>query len=387
MITSKPLGEVGVSVHDCEHKTPAAQNSGHPYIAIPDIVDGRIDISTTRKISDEDLQIWTRRTTPQVGDIVVTRRGRVGDTAPIPQENCAIGQNLVILRSDETQVLQEYLRWATRSPSWYDEVDRYLNVGAVFSSLNVRDIPKLSIPVPSLSIQRAIAEVLGALDDKIAANNTVMEAELKLASALASTVDQFCLLSDLASIQRRSTNPAELGDESIAHFSLPAFDDGSVSVEAARDIKSAKNQLLNPSVLVSKLNPRIPRIWPIPKLPSQPALASTEFVCLEPKDISIGALWAALTQPSFSSQLEALAGGTTGSHQRVKPDAMLSASVIDLRAADKATLGALDSLCIHRSQLVHENRVLARTRDELLPLLMNGTITVREAEDRTKEVL
>lgn len=45
-----------------------------------------------------------------------------------------------------------------------------MNVGAVFSSLNVRDISTIRISVPFLAEQRAIADVLGALDDKIAAN-------------------------------------------------------------------------------------------------------------------------------------------------------------------------------------------------------------------------
>lgn len=173
---SRELGDVGVSVLDCEHKTPPALENGHPYIAIPDLRDGRINFSSARKISDDALVEWTRRTKPQRGDIVVTRRGRVGDTAPIPSDiDCAIGQNLVILRSDETQVDQGYLRWACQGQLWAQEVDRLMNVGAVFSSLNVRDISRLRITVPPLPEQRAIAATLGALDDKIESNVRAIE--------------------------------------------------------------------------------------------------------------------------------------------------------------------------------------------------------------------
>lgn len=172
----KRLVDVGVKVYDCEHKTPKAQEQGFPYIAIPNIVDGRIDLTDVRLISHDDYLEWTRRSKPQSGDIVVTRRARVGDTAVIPKGlECAIGQNLVLLRSEGNEILQDYLRWAVRGTEYFNEVARFLNVGAVFDSLNVSDIPKFELPIPPLSEQRAIAEILGSLDDKIEANRRMNE--------------------------------------------------------------------------------------------------------------------------------------------------------------------------------------------------------------------
>src|SRR6266511_3507106 len=105
------LADAGVHVLDCEHKTPLDAGQGHPYIAIPNLVDGRIDLTKVRRISDDHLQEWTRRTRPQAKDIIVTRRGRVGDSAVVPNGlDCAIGQNLVLLRSDGAQVDQDFLR-------------------------------------------------------------------------------------------------------------------------------------------------------------------------------------------------------------------------------------------------------------------------------------
>lgn len=162
---------MGVSVLDCEHKTPPDAGIGHAYVAIPNLVDGRLELANVRRITDKQLSEWTRRTRPQGGDIIVTRRGRVGDSAVVPNGlQCAIGQNLVILRSDGELVAQSYLRWATRGPLWEREVNRLRNVGAVFDSLNVRDVARIRIPVPPLREQQAIAELLGALDDKIEAS-------------------------------------------------------------------------------------------------------------------------------------------------------------------------------------------------------------------------
>ncbi len=174
------LADMGVIVLDCEHKTPQPVANGYPYIAIPNVRDGRLDLSDVRLISKEDLDLWNRRTKPQAGDIVLTRRARVGDTAVIPSKlQCALGQNLVILRSDEKYLLQDFLRWLVRGPEYWDQVFKYQNEGAVFSSLNVRDIPRFEFSIPPLPIQRRIAAILGRLDDKIEVNrrsNRTLEA-------------------------------------------------------------------------------------------------------------------------------------------------------------------------------------------------------------------
>ena len=168
----RSLSSAGVKLLDCDHRTPKPSPSGFPYIAIPDIQNGHINLANTRLISKADFDSWTRKTKPQAGDIIMTRRGRVGDTAVVPKGlECAIGQDLVILRSDGKRVLQKFLRWALRGPLYEREVQKYLNVGAVFYSLNCGDIPKFEIPVPSIPEQSAISDVLDVLDSKIELNH------------------------------------------------------------------------------------------------------------------------------------------------------------------------------------------------------------------------
>jgi type I restriction enzyme S subunit len=164
----RSLSSAGVKLLDCEHRTPKSLANGFPYIAIPDIQNGQISLANVRLISKADYESWTRKTNPQPGDIIMTRRGRVGDTAVVPKGlECAIGQDLVILRSDGKQVLQKFLRWALRGPLYDREVQKYLNVGAIFYSLNCGDIPKFEIPIPSISEQSAISDMLDSLDLKI----------------------------------------------------------------------------------------------------------------------------------------------------------------------------------------------------------------------------
>lgn len=179
------LETAGVAVLDCEHKTPSPASEGKPYVAIPDVREGKLDLANARLISLSDFETWTRRTKPQADDVILTRRARVGDTAVIPQGlECALGQNLVILRSDGRIVDQRFLRWLVRGPEYWDQVYKYQNEGAVFSSLNVRDISKFQLSVPPLASQRRIAEILGRLDDKIEVNRRVNRTLERMAQAL-----------------------------------------------------------------------------------------------------------------------------------------------------------------------------------------------------------
>ena len=174
------LKAAGISLIDCDHKTPSAVADGYPYIAIPQLKDGHITLDGVRRISSEDYKEWTKKLEPQENDVIVVRRCNSGQSAHVPAGlKCAIGQNLVVLRADGKSVLPEYLRWLVCGEDWWSEVGKYVNVGAVFDSLRCRDIPNFELPIPPLDVQREISQVLSALDDRITLlreTNTTLEA-------------------------------------------------------------------------------------------------------------------------------------------------------------------------------------------------------------------
>ncbi|MBF0548264.1 MAG: restriction endonuclease subunit S [Candidatus Riflebacteria bacterium] len=174
------LKEAGVCLIDCDHKTPTAQETGFPYVAIPQLKNGRIDFTDARRISHENLKIWTRKAKPQEDDVVLSRRCNPGETAYVPpNEEFAVGQNLVLLRSDGKNLFPPFLRWLVRSPGWWEQIQKYLNAGAVFDSLKCADIPNFELTIPDFSTQRRITEILSALDEKIELNrqtNATLEA-------------------------------------------------------------------------------------------------------------------------------------------------------------------------------------------------------------------
>ena len=121
-----------------------------------------------RRIAPADYVEWTKKLKPRANDVIVVRRCNSGDSALVPVGlDCAIGQNLVVLRSNGAAIEPTFLRWLVRGPDWWEQVAKFINVGAVFDSLRCRDIPNFELTVPPLTDQRAIAALLNALDDRI----------------------------------------------------------------------------------------------------------------------------------------------------------------------------------------------------------------------------
>ncbi len=246
--------------------------------------------------------------------------------------------------------------------------------------LNQRILRDVSVWTVTAPQRQRIAELLGALDDKIAANERVIEAAESLMVAIAESVSDYVRLSTLASRSTAFLNVGEF-DGVVAHFSLPAFDDGAKPrVVSAELVKSGKFLLSEPCVLFAKLNPRIPRIWNVVSLPSEMALASTEFVVLRPIGIDTSALWSAVRQRDVLEMLQQQVAGTSGSHQRIQPRDLLDVRVRDVRRLTPAasrTITSLGALCHARRA---ECMRLSAFRDALLPLLMSGKVRVRDAD-------
>ena len=106
----KSLREAGVTLIDCDHRTPPAAVSGYPYVAIPQLKEGRLSLGDVRLISSEHFIEWTRKAKPQHHDVVLSRRCNPGETAYVPAGiECALVQNLVLLRADGRKLFPPFL--------------------------------------------------------------------------------------------------------------------------------------------------------------------------------------------------------------------------------------------------------------------------------------
>lgn len=146
---------------------------------------GHIDFTEARRISKADLHEWTKKARPQKHDVVLSRRTNPGVIAVDRSgRDFALGQNLVLLRADGKTVLPQFLRWLASGPYWWEQIEKFMNVGAVFDSLKCADVPRFQLPIPPKDEQRAISGLLDDLDDKIELNRRMNETLEAMAQAI-----------------------------------------------------------------------------------------------------------------------------------------------------------------------------------------------------------
>lgn len=239
----------------------------------------------------------------------------------------------------------------------------------------------MELPRPGFAEQRAIAGTLGALDDKIESNHRSVALALDLLDALASqqaALQPRVSLRSIAQLTKTVARPAEYGDQIVAHYSLPAFDAGARPERvAASSVRSNKVALAGPAILVSRLNPRFNRTWWVTSDANEVSFASPEFAMLQAADRrALAAVWLAVRDVTFRDEITKRVTGTSGSHQRIRPDDMLAIEVPDSRRmSDEVSATAL-TLLERIESLRNEVDVLSSVLDALLPELLSGHIRV-----------
>lgn len=381
-----PLSTVGdVSARVTKGTTPKVggyTTQGISFVKVESITDEGQFIPAKFAYINDETNLLLSRSILQKDDLLFSIAGTIGRVARVTPQILPANTNqaLAIIRPDSNKIDVGFLLYCLREKNRIQDA-LALVVQSVQANLSLSELSSIGIPLPPLEEQRAIAEVLGALDDKIAANTELAAAAEALAVALLSQFQPSVTLNEIVNYHKNSTNPEMLEDSPVAQYSLPAFDTGQLpEVSSPIDIKSSKFLIERPAVLVSKLNPRFPRIWDISEVPRIPALASTEFLVLEPTFSSTTVLWAILSQPGFSAALESKVAGTSGSHQRVKPADLLATLVSDPRDIATDIKDRVTSIGLRAAQTRLENAQLTATRDALLPQLMSGKLRVKDAE-------
>jgi len=179
-------------------------------------------------------------------------------------------------------------------------------------------------------------------------------------------------LGEIAQLYEEQVTPGITPDAVFHHFSIPAFDAGRTPVvEIGSAIGSNKFVVPRDAVLVSKLNPRIPRVWE-PYVPtSARGVASTEFLVLRPRNrVDRRFLRFLCLAPTVRSEMQARVTGTSGSHQRVRPEDALAIPVeipVDLseQRAIAHILGTLDDK-------IELNRRMSETLEQMARALFKS---------------
>lgn len=260
--------------------------------------------------------------------------------------------------------------------------------------LSVKTLGIQEIMLPSIEYQNKVVALLSSLDEKIAVNNNIndnlqQQAEL-LYHERFETVDRDKLpvgwrivrLGDVATISKKSFNPAKEPEMLLEHYSIPAFDEAHFPVfEPSTAIKSNKFIVDDSCFMISKLNPTTKRVWK-PYCLTENAVCSTEFIVYKAKSQEItDFLYSVIDSDSFSDFMCSHVTGSTGSRQRTTPSDTLAFELVLPNAEEIAEYQGIVSPMLEQIKCnAIENDRLKRLRDSLLPKLMSGEIDVSDIQ-------
>jgi type I restriction enzyme S subunit len=333
------------------------------------------------------------------GDGVTFARGCIVPDEILP---ACVNQHVCIIRVDQNTCVPGYLLTFLTHPLTKRYIESF-NTGGSRRAITKGHIESFEVPLPPLPVQRRIAGILSAYDDLIENNQRRIKIledmtrslyrewfvhfrfpghnKVKMVSSALGPIPHGWegRFGDLVTIERDGVNPFEFPQKLFEHFSIPAFDNGRQPVtEQGETILSGKYCIDSSCVLLSKLNPRIPRIWlPVPSGHGR-AITSTEFLVLKPRQGATREfIYAKCCSEEFAGQFAGLAIGTSTSHQRVKPDNLLTIpSTVPDPFIIKRFSSVVAPMFILSQQLRAKTQNLRRTRDLLLPRLLSGQVNI-----------
>ena len=178
------LGDIA-EIFDGPHATPKKTENGPVFLGISNLVNGRIDISTAEHLSDSDYATWTKRVIPQPGDIVFSYETRLGEAAAIPPGlQCCLGRRMGLLRVSKELVDPQFLLYAYLGPEFQGTLQSRTVQGSTVDRILLTELGTFPIRIPLLPEQRAIAHILGTIDDKIELNRRMSRTLEEMARAI-----------------------------------------------------------------------------------------------------------------------------------------------------------------------------------------------------------
>ena len=372
-------------------KSSTWAEEGTPVLQIANIKDGYLDKASLKYV-DEDTAATAAKFSTREGDILVAMTGYVGSVARISTLETGFLVNQRVGRIENIDALKvggTFLYWALRLPTSKSAMVNLSN-GSAQANLSAKEFGKIEIPLPPVAVQRRIAGVLGALDDLIDTNK-------RLTASLLVTVDALYVtrfgdhslgltIADVARVvdclHSKKPEPVSGGARMLQLNNIR--DDGTLALDASYGISDADYALWTKNIETSPWDcviTNVGRVGAVARIPEGVKAAlgrnMTAVRPLEP-EIDGAYLLASLKSPIVREEIRLRTDvGTILDALNVKsiPLLRLPVATRDERAEFQSLAGPMLMMV---DELDAEIRQVKATRDELLPLLLSGAVTVSE---------
>lgn len=362
----------------------------------------------------------------QKGDIIFTHAGNIGQVSLIPAdskyERYVISQRQFYMRCNRQRVIPEFVvSYFKTSEGQHKLLANRSQVGVPSIAQPVTYLRTIEIPLPPLPEQRAIAQVLGMLDNKIELNRQMNETEEAIVRAIFKSwfldfdpvrakakgrdpglpkhvadlfPDRFenselgeipggwkiGTLGDVAEHPRRGVQPSEI-HPSTPYIALEHMPRRRIALSdwgAADGLESNKFEFKRGEILFGKLRPYFHKVGVAPV----DGVCSTDIVVVAPrKQEWFGFVLGHVSGVSFVEYTNA---GSTGTKMpRTSWSEMARYSVVIPPVAVAKTLTKHIRPAVDRViAAIHASRTLSGVRDELLPKLVSGKLRIRIKDRR-----
>lgn len=409
------LGEFnrGKSRHRPRNDQRLFENGEYPLIQTGDIKAANLYIESHSDCYNEfglkQSKLWPENT------LCITIAANIAETALLRYPMC-FPDSVVGFNAYEDECSEVFMHYI------FTYIKRAIQgriQGSIQDNINIEYLTGLSFKIPIKQERERIESILFNLDSKISLNNRInqeLEAMAKLIydywfvqfdfpdengkpykSSGGKMVYNEQLkreipegwegteLSKIADVISDSIDPSNEPDKAFKYYSIPVWDDTkSYELTKGGEIGSSKYSVNDKRILVSKLNPWFSRV--VYATDNEDTICSTEFVVWQPKVASMKCyLYQIAIHPHFIAYSTQNATGTSNSHKRVNPKVMMQYKVAfdeDLAISFSEKIKPFIEQMQNNQK---QNQKLSELRDWLLPMLMNGQVTVGEAKEYVQD--
>ena len=155
------------------------ENGGHPFISVRNIVNGHIDFSTARYISDEDYADAIRKCHPEKGDMLYSKGGTTGIAKLIDiDEEFANWVHVAVLKFDKSRLNGVFFENMLNCSYCYEQSQR-LTKGIANRDLVLSAMAQIKLYCPPMELQNQFADFANQVDkSKVAVQKALDETQM-----------------------------------------------------------------------------------------------------------------------------------------------------------------------------------------------------------------
>jgi type I restriction enzyme S subunit len=164
---------------DYRGKTPKKVDNGIFLVTAKNIRQGYIDYEKSKEyIAAEDYEITMRRGKPKKGDVLITTEAPCGNVAQIDNENIALAQRVIKYRPKVDSLDSTFLKYILLGSEFQSKL-LSASTGGTVKGIKGSKLHRLTVPLPPLSEQLRIVEILNRFDDLCNDISEDLPAEIK----------------------------------------------------------------------------------------------------------------------------------------------------------------------------------------------------------------